>query len=67
MTTRWTRTPPPLRGDGVRVHRVELCEGDPVEVELESGSKVLLKSLAREEILKIKDSGDWRAGSLVIS
>ena len=26
-----------------------------------SGSKVLLKSLAREEILKIKDSGDWRA------
>jgi hypothetical protein len=26
-----------------------------------SGSKVLLKTLAREEILKINGTGDWRA------
>jgi hypothetical protein len=30
-------------------------------VGLVSGSKVLLKFLAWEEILKIKNSGDWRA------
>ena len=38
-----------------------LSVGDAVEIGQVSGSKVLLKSLGREEILKVKDSGDWRA------